>query len=216
MSRPAAAIFDLDGTLLDTLDAIAAAANHTLQQHGRPARPARDFLPVVGYGLTHLLTETIGPLDEPALEAARATFTRYYAAHEADLIRIYPGIEALLEAMTDAGLRLGVLSNKPDEPTRRNIAMYFPRFRFDQVRGQRDQMPVKPDPAPALAMAHDWGLPPGSVLLVGDSEVDMQTATRAGMVPIGVSWGFRAPSLLQEHGAQLVIDHPQDLIPHLR
>ncbi len=212
MLSASAVIFDLDGTLLDTLDAIAAAANHVLEQRGRPARPAKVYLPHVGYGLNHLLEKTLETTDPAELAAAREMFTEFYAANEGPLTRVYPGIAHSLEALRAASVRLGVLSNKPEAATARNVTACLPHIRFDLVRGQREGAAVKPDPESALDMARQWGLTPSSVMLVGDSEVDIQTARRAGMVPIGVSWGFRSPALLREQGAQRVIDHPEELL----
>ena len=212
MLRLSAVIFDLDGTLLDTLDAIAAAANHVLEQRGRPARQAPSYLPHVGYGLNHLLEKTLETTNPAELAPAREMFTEFYAANEGPLTRVYPGIAHTLEPLQEAGIRLGVLSNKPQAATARNVAACLPHIRFDLVRGQREGAAVKPDPEPALEMARHWGLAPSAVMLVGDSEVDMQTARRAGMVPIGVSWGFRSPALLREEGAQQVIDDPEQLL----
>jgi len=207
-------LFDLDGTLLDTLDDIANAANRVLVAHGFPVHEIDAYRRFVGDGVRSLVDRMLPEeaRDGLTVEACLAAFRQDYWEHWSVATRPYSGIPELLDALAARSMKLAVLSNKPDDLTRRCVAELLPRWRFDVVMGQREGMPRKPDPAVALQVSHSMGIPPSGFLFVGDSPVDMETARAAGMVPVGVSWGFRSHQELVDAGAYVVLEHPADLI----
>lgn len=208
-----AVIFDLDGTLIDTLEDLAAAMNHALGRAGLPPRPVDDYRQLVGWGAPVLVERALPPGADDALRAAvLADFRDYYGAHALDRTAPYPGVPALLAALRARRLPLAVLSNKPDDFTRSIVASLFGPAAFAVVRGARDGAPRKPDPAAAMTVARLLAVPAPRCLFVGDSEVDVRTARAARMVPIGVTWGFRDPAVLRAAGARTLIRHPRDLL----
>lgn len=202
-------IFDLDGTLLDTLKDIADPANETLRAHGYPEHPIDAYRTFVGDGV-RVLMERVLPATERAPETIDAMVEAMRGRYREYLHRStqpYPGIPELINGLAQAGLRLATLSNKLDDLTKDCIAHYFPDAPFHPVIGQSDAFPKKPDPTAALSIAQGWSLRPDHVAFVGDTSTDMQTATGAGMRPLGVAWGFRTREELQEYGAEAVVDH---------
>lgn len=208
--RAGAVIFDLDGTLADTLDDIAAAMNHALALHGLPAHAPAAYRRFIGEGVTRL-AEQAGGVDAPVGALTRA-FKDYYAEHLLDASKPYPGVVELLHALAEESVPMSVLSNKPDEATRRIVETLFPRVRFRGVMGQRPGIPRKPDPGAALELASSMGNAPERCLFVGDSGVDMQTAARAGQWGVGVLWGFRSAAELASAGAKSLIERPANLL----
>jgi phosphoglycolate phosphatase len=165
---------------------------------------------MVGDGLAKLVERAIGPgADFPSLLAAAR---ERYAAHCLDATRPYPGIPALLQALASRGMPMGVLSNKPHAMTLEVVARTFPEDTFVAVAGARESVPIKPDPAGALAMARHIGVPPEATLFVGDTPVDVATARAARMTSVGVGWGFRSAQQLREAGARHLIDAPERLM----
>jgi phosphoglycolate phosphatase len=138
--------------------------------------------------------------------------TRVYARRWLDTTRPYPDVPALLAALRRRGLRTALLSNKPDDATRHLAGRLFPEHRFDLVRGQRPGSPLKPDPTVALEVCSELGVRPGEVVYVGDSDTDVETGLRAGFRTVGASWGFRGADELRAAGADVVIDHPLELL----
>ncbi len=210
-------IFDLDGTLLDTLEDIADSANAALAERGHPPHPVSAYRYFVGDGAPTLIHRILPEKARSAAEEA-AVLARYkevYAVRWNIKTAPYAGIEAMLAAMTSRGLRLGVLSNKPHDATEECVAGFLHGTRFDIVQGQTTAFPRKPDPAGACAIAHRFGIPPAECLYVGDTATDMQTAVRAGMIPVGALWGFRTADELTAHGARRLVGHPSELIPLL-
>lgn len=202
--RYKAVIFDLDGTLLNTLDDLAAAGNHTLQAMGFAPRPVDDYRTLVGNGIPVLVQRMLPPGHKGDASQALALqlFRRYYSAHKADATAPYPGIPALLRRLQAAGVPMGVVSNKDDALAKDVVARYFPGlFRPQDVCGRREGIPPKPDPALVEAMCRNWGLAAADVLYAGDSNVDVQTARAAGMDCCGVLWGFRTREELAGEGA---------------
>lgn len=206
-----AVIFDLDGTLTDTLTDISNAMNRALRLHGLPEFDREAYRYLVGDGAKKLSERAVRDHQELA-PAVRQTYQAYYETHALVTTRPYDGIPELLEALTARGLRLCVLSNKPDADTRSVVAHYFPQIPFAIVRGQLEGVPVKPDPTGALALTRQLGVTPDACLYLGDTSVDMTCATRAGMHPVGVLWGFREAQELSDSGAELLIRHPLDLL----
>lgn len=209
-----ACIFDLDGTLANTLASIAHFGNATLEEYGFPAIPVETYKTLVGNGadvLMRRMLKTVGAqLPEDKLRQFRAAYDRRYESDPMALVAPYPGIPQTLEKLKALGLKLGVLSNKPD-----NMAQYIVNALFgklpDQVHGQRASYPTKPDPKAVLEMAADFQVSPQRVLYVGDSGVDMQTGRNGGMVPCGVLWGFRGREELMENGARYLAKTADEL-----
>ena len=213
-----AVLFDLDGTLLDTLADIAAAANAALVAEGMPAHPDAAYRRFIGDGVAMLLRRALPEgveHDDARVDRCVRLFHETYAASWDVSTRPYDGIPALLDALAVRGLPLAILSNKPDEFTQLCAAAQLGRGSWAAVVGQREGVPRKPDPTSALAIAAGLGLDPAAIVYVGDSGVDMRTAAAAGMRPVGVSWGFRSVEELREAGATAIIDHPGQLLDHL-
>lgn len=210
-------VFDLDGTLLDSLADIAAAANRALESLGHPTHPEADYARFVGEGARVLfrrcLPEPIGD-DPAAVEQAVAAFKRTYDEEWNRRSRPYAGIADLLDGLVDRGLALAVLSNKPDAFTRKCVAHYFGAWPFRAVYGEReaDGVARKPDAAGALAIACELGLRPDEMLFVGDTAVDVATALAAGMRAIGVAWGFRPVAELTGAGAETIVGRPDEIL----
>ena len=205
-----ALIFDLDGTLLDSLADIATAMNTALTEHGLAPHPLDAYRFFVGEGVEVLVERVVA---DPALRpAVLHTYRDGYGEGLGGATRPYAGIPELLTALTDRRVPMAVLSNKPDRPTCRLVASLLPGH-FQAVAGARVDVPKKPDPTAALAMAASLGVAPADCGFVGDTAVDMRTATSAGMVPVGVTWGFRPRDELLAHGARWLIDHPAELLP---
>jgi phosphoglycolate phosphatase len=207
-----AVLFDLDGTLLDTLADIAHAANTVLEQLGLPTHPADAYRLFIGEGVAVLFRRALGLDDDAAVDRCVAAFRDAYGRSWNVRTRPYDGIPELLDALVDRGVGLTLLSNKPDAFTRLCAEHYLARWPFRAVLGARDGVPKKPDPAGALEIAAQLGLEPGQFAYLGDSAVDMLTAHRAGMYPVGASWGFRPVAELREGGAGAVVDHPRELL----
>ena len=215
-----AVIFDLDGTLIDTLDDLTTAINHALAGLGYPLRRREEIRGFIGDGARELVARALpadGPLvadgtDGIAVDVVLGRFLDYYKSHLIVRTAPYSGIPALLDQLVSRGLTIAVLSNKPDPATRAIVAQLLGRWHFAAVRGEMDGVPRKPDPAAAIAMAAAIGVAPNHTLLVGDSGHDIETARRAGMVPVGVEWGFRDRAELLAHGARAVIANPAQLL----
>jgi phosphoglycolate phosphatase len=216
MNRPIqAVIFDLDGTLLDTLGDLAASGNAVLEKRGLPTHPADDFRFFIGDGMRNLV-ERIFPNEskptESELDAALADYKAEYDLHWNRTTRPYEGIPELLDALTSHGIRIGVLSNKAHEFTVKCVDEFLHDWHWDVILGQREGISRKPDPAGALEAAKTLGIPPDCCAFLGDSGVDMKTAVNAGMLPVAALWGFREAEELRGAGAQFLIEHPADLL----
>lgn len=207
-----AVLFDLDGTLADTLVDIADAANHALERLGRPRIEVARFRYLAGQGLEHLMSHALAPGNGELVPRGIELFREYYAMHSEDHTAPYDGIPALLDELTRRGITIAVLSNKPHEATRALVARVFERWEFAAVIGARPGVPLKPDPTSALEMAASLNIPAAGCLYVGDTMVDMKTAVGAGMFPAGVLWGFRGEAELRENGARAILSRPGDLL----
>ena len=209
-----AAIFDLDGTLADTLEDLADATNRLLIAEGLPAHDYAWYRLAIGNGVRQLITTAI-----PTENRSEETITGYVGRMMADYddhclvhTRLYDGIAETLAGLRAAAVRLAVNSNKPDGPTRRIVDALISPGTFEAVMGARPDVPLKPDPSAALLISEGMGVSPSRMAYVGDSRVDMLTAAAAGMTAIGVSWGFRSKAELIENGAVVVLDRPRDLL----
>ena len=205
-------IFDLDGTLLNTIADLTAAGNWVCRQNGWPEHTQEEFRWMVGHGIPNLVKRFV-PLEEHSplvLEKALAQFSQYYGEHDLDETRPYPGISELLIRLKAAGPQLAVYSNKSDEFSRSIVQHFFPDL-FGLIRGKLPDVPVKPDPEGLRRILAELDAAPESTLFVGDSDVDMKTARNGGLTACGVTWGFRTREELEaEHPAYLA-DTPMEL-----
>lgn len=210
-------IFDLDGTLLDTIADLAMATNHALQQLGYPTRPVDEIRTFVGNGINKLLERSLPDSEksEANILRLRTHFLPYYDAHNADLSTPYPGIPTLLQELQEKGLMIAVASNKYQTATVKLIHHYFPNISFVEILGQREGVPVKPDPSIVSDIIQKAGVSKEEILYVGDSNVDMQTAHNAGVDAIGVAWGFRPRTELEALQPLAVIDKAEELLDYL-
>lgn len=212
-----AVVFDLDGTLLDTLQDIADAANQALREADLPTHEVDAYRHLVGEGVDRLFERAIQKSADHAENVARcvAAFGGIYHNRWDAASHPYEGIPELLAELTRRGIRMAVLSNKPDEFTQLCVRKFFPDVAFRPVMGQRVGHAAKPDPNGALEIARILEIAPSQFLYVGDTNVDMRTAVASGMVPIGVAWGFRSVEELKASGARTVIYRPGELIAQL-
>ena len=209
-----AVIFDLDGTLVDTLEDIGDAMNRTLVAEGAPARTYEEYRYLVGQGLHDLATRSLpeGRRDPATVARCYERMVADYAEHSLVKTRLYDGAAELVRDLRAAGVRLAVFSNKSHDLTERIVEALLDPADFEVVAGARLDVPLKPDPTVALDIASRLGVEPARVAYLGDSLVDMRTATAAGMIAVGAAWGFRTREELRENGAVVVIEHPRDLL----
>ncbi len=209
-----AVVFDLDGTLLDTLDDLADSANRVLAAGGYPVHPVDAYRYFVGDGL-QILIERILPEANRTEEAIRMlahAFKEDYNHNWHVKSRMFDGIDIMLDGLEQAGLKLSVLSNKPHEFTCMCVRQMLPGWTFDPLFGARPNVAKKPDPAAAVDIAARLGFPPAEILYLGDTATDMKTAIGAGMYPVGALWGFRTAEELEQNGAARLISRPQQLL----
>jgi len=209
-----AVLFDLDGTLLDTLEDIANSTNRVLARHGFPSHPIDAYRYFVGDGVVTLFTRALPAerRDEATIETCVRDYHTDYKGNWNVRTCLYPQVEELLDALTARGIPFAVLSNKPHEFTTACVECLLARWQFAAVCGQKANVPSKPDPAAALQIARELEIPPADFLYVGDTSTDILTASAAGMFPVGVAWGFRPRAELEQAGAKLVIEHPKELL----
>ena len=206
-----AVLFDLDGTLTNTLEDIADAMNRSLRLHGLPEWPLDAYRYLVGDGAKKLAERAVRDRQKLAL-SVQQEYQAYYQEHTRVKTQPYDGVPEMLRALQDKGLKLAVFSNKPDADTKNVVAHFFPDIPWAAVRGQVEGIPVKPDPTGALAVAEALQIPPAEFLYLGDTATDMHCAVNAGMLPIGALWGFRTAEELQSSGARQLVQHPMDVL----
>jgi phosphoglycolate phosphatase len=209
-----AVLFDLDGTLLDTLQDLADSSNLVLRQLGFPEHPIASYKRFVGDGIAELARRVLpeGNRDEATLAHCLSAIRSEYNRRWADQTRPYEGIPDLLDALTARCLPLAILSNKPHEMTAVVVERFLSRWRFAVVLGAKTSVPMKPDPTAALDIAQRLVVQPGQILFLGDTGTDMRTARAAGMVAVGVLWGFRTADELRENGATRLLENPLELL----
>lgn len=210
-------IFDLDGTLLNTIADLAAATNYALQACGYPTHDTDAYRFFVGNGINKLFERALpeGTQSKENVLKIRSLFVPYYNEHNADLSRPYPGIENLLETLQKKGYMLAVASNKYHEATQKLIKQYFPRINFLAILGQRENIPAKPDPQVVYEIMEKAGVERNEVVYIGDSSVDMQTGANAGVTTIGVCWGFRPRTELEAYNPSLIAEQAEDILHFL-
>ena len=212
-----AVIFDLDGTLLDTLKDIADSANRTLAEHGLPTLPLDDYRMLVGEGVARLFERAVPePIRSPEMLQRCGDWFRDDYSRNWDLAtRPYDDAGQLLQEVAGRGIKMSVLSNKPHKFTEQCVAKYFGGHQFELVLGQSDEVPAKPDPTGTLRIVEHLGVRIEEFLFLGDTGTDMQTAVAADVYPVGALWGFRSRDELIQNGARQLIAQPLDLIPIL-
>lgn len=211
-----AIIFDLDGTLVNSLEDIADSANEAITKLGAPSHPVEAYCYFVGDGLAKLMERAMpGGSPHSALQESIEAFRSIYNNRWSNKTRPYPGIMDMLKRFQQSAVNMAVLSNKPDNFTQKCVKLFFPKIHFNAVTGKKDDTPAKPDPLSTLKILDVLEVHPAQSVFVGDSSVDIETGVGAGMNTIGVDWGFRTKSELEEAGADLVISSPQELIHYV-
>jgi phosphoglycolate phosphatase len=206
-------VFDLDGTLVDTFDDIAAAANFALRMAGRPDQPVDLIRSRVGGGGRNLMRQCLGPdASDGEVDAAFVHWRDYYAERPSEKARLYPGVAEGLRVLRARGIRLAVLSNKLHMLTERIVRDLGLDQWIERVQGEDPARPRKPDPALLLEIMKDLDARPENTLMVGDGDADMIVARNAGIDAVGVSWGVRSRASLEELGARRVVDTMEDLV----
>lgn len=210
--------FDFDGTLLDTLQDLAESVNCVLGRSGFPQHTLDEYRHFVGAGIEDLARRVLpeGHRDEATVTRTLAEVRQEYHRRWPDNTHPYDGIPELLDALAARGIAMAIVTNKPDDSTRQMAASLLPRWKFDVIIAATPDLPRKPDPKGALEAARTMGLPPEAILYVGDSDIDMRTASAAGMFPVGALWGFRSADELRKSGAGALISHPLELLDLLR
>jgi phosphoglycolate phosphatase len=209
-------IFDLDGTLLDTLRDLAQSANKVLQSHGFAIHDEQDYKMFVGSGLQQLITRIVPQASSDELiERCCQEFVEIYTSNWKSNCCPYPGVTDMLSTLKRRDIKMAVLSNKPHLLTPLFIDEFFPAETFELVYGQRPEFAKKPDPVVPLQIAAKLGTSPENTFFVGDSAIDMQTASNAGMRSVGVTWGFRSETELRDNKAEIIINHPLELLNYV-
>ncbi len=212
-----AVIFDLDGTLLNTLDDLADSMNRVLERMGLPVHPKESYKYFVGDGIDKMACRVLPAQVRNAEKVAEcaAAMKEEYSSHWQDQTHVYKGIEAMLSGLREHHIKMNILSNKPDYFTQLTVSHYFPRWNFSRVIGVRQDIPKKPDLTGTYQIMEQLELEPCNFLFLGDTSTDMLTAKKAGIFAVGALWGFRTREELINSGAQALIENPQELISHV-
>jgi phosphoglycolate phosphatase len=212
--RFGAVIFDLDGTLVDTLADLENSMNAVLKKFGYPVHPPDSYRYFVGDGVEMLVRRALPPdsVDDCTVKRCVEAMEEEYSRRWNDKIKLYEGIPELLSYLEEAGIPKAVLSNKPHDFTCLIVETILSQWSFAEVRGAKPSVPKKPDPGVALNIAVKLGVPPQQILYLGDTNVDMRTANRANMFAVGALWGFRTVEELIESGAKAVVETPTEVI----
>ncbi|NBG86905.1 HAD family hydrolase [Isachenkonia alkalipeptolytica] len=211
-----AIFFDLDGTLLDTLEDLGDAMNRVLENHGYPTHEISRYRIFVGDGMPNLVRRALPQgenFDENTVQSMVQEMKESFQHHWKNKSRLYPGIKELLTTLEEEGYLLGILTNKPQEFALTTVEYFLSDWDFKAVQGYDPEVyPLKPDPTALLSLMKQWNLKKEEVLYVGDSDVDMEVAKNAGVKSIGVSWGFRGAAELRDSGADFVVDRPEEIL----
>lgn len=209
-----AVLFDLDGTLIDSLYDIGEAVNRVLSNYGFPTHKISTYRRLVGDGSRTLIERALPKkhCNDKTIDACLKEYIEDYSRNYNVKSEPYFGIPNLLDTLKTIDLKLAILSNKPDAITKKCVKSLLSKWDFDVVLGQRDSVPPKPNPRGALKVAKRLSIPPSNILYLGDTATDMKTAASAGMFPVGVLWGFRPLKELKENGACAIIDDPIEVL----
>ena len=205
-------IFDLDGTLVNSLTDLANSVNTVLTEYKLPTYDIESYKYRVGNGIRKLVERSLPEGKQDLLEPVLARFKEIYAKHNLDHTAPYDGIVDLLKALQQQNIKIGVCTNKHDEAAKEIIRIIFGDNIFDEIIGDKQGLKRKPDPSKVLMIAKHWQLKPEEIAYLGDSDVDMQTAQNANMFAVGVLWGFRDAEELQKNGADVLLENPLELL----
>ena len=208
-------IFDLDGTIADTVESIAHVGNQTLRAFGLPEIPVKDYNFYAGDGADVQVKRMLAAVpggDKVDYEEVRTQYRKWFAENPFYHVKPYDGILELLEGLKAQGIKIAVLSNKPHGAAVEVVHKIFGQDMFHKIQGQTSEIPRKPSPIGALAVAKEFGALPQECLYCGDTNTDIDTGKAAGMFTIGVTWGFRPRTELEEHHADKIVDHPSEIL----
>jgi len=212
-----AIIFDLDGTLLNTLEDLADSMNRVLMRMGFPTHPVDAYKYFVGDGIEKLAGRVLPEThqNKETVTSCVEEMKREYGMHWRDKTCPYKGINEMLNALTERRISLNILSNKPDALTQLTVSAFFAGYTFDIVAGAKKEIPKKPDPTSAFHIVKALNLPINQFLYLGDTNTDMETAKNAGIFALGALWGFRTAAELRASGAQYLLEQPLDILQHI-
>lgn len=207
-------IFDLDGTLVNSLEDIADSMNTVLRKFNYPSHDVQTYKKLVGHGIRDLIVKALpeSDRDESIIERCQHSMMDVYRNNCLNKTKLYDGIKALLDELVYRRIKLAVFSNKTDEFTRNIVLTLLPNWKFEVIIGLSDEAHKKPNPQSALRISRIYNMNPEEIVYVGDSSVDMQTANNAGMYAVGVLWGYQRKDELLSNGAQCLLNHPLDLL----
>lgn len=205
-------IFDLDGTLLNTISDLGNACNYALKKKGLLEHPLSSYNYMVGNGIRKLMERAAPDASEGMIDSLLCDFREYYDEHCTDTTKPYPGIRELLTKLREQGIRIAVATNKYQKAADKIIRHYFPEIDFEEIHGEQPDCPRKPDPSIIFAILGDHPTPKQEVLMVGDSAVDIETARRACVDSVGVTWGFRPVSELRKACAVNIVSSPDEIL----
>lgn len=207
-------IFDLDGTLINSIDDLGMATNYALRKNGFAEHPLEAYPMFVGNGVNKLIERALPEdvRDETHILTLKKDFKEYYDIHNTDLTKPYEGIPQLLEDLRTLGLKVAVATNKYDSAAKKLVHYFFPSIDFVAIEGQKEGIPVKPDPSIVFGILAEAVVRKQNVLYVGDSGVDMQTARRACVESAGVTWGFRSVEELRQNYADNIVNRPSEIL----
>lgn len=210
-------IFDLDGTLANSIEDIADSMNTVLKEKGYDTHDYSTYKTFVGQGVKQLVENAL-PESARVENTLQASFEKMMQVYDENCIAktsLYPGIKELLDSLTNKGIKIAVFSNKANELTQKVVKVLLAEWKLEMVIGAGGDIPRKPDPKGALLISDKMGIPSEELMYIGDTGIDMETAANSGMHSVGVLWGFRDMEELLEHGAQTILAHPMDLIKSL-
>ncbi len=206
-------IFDLDGTLIDSIQDIADCTNEMLAQNGFSIHPVENYIQWIGNGARLLIERAVPEVKDPVvIDKLLTDYLALYAEKYNIKTSIYPGMDSFLDTLVKNNISISILTNKPHAETLKIADFYLKKWPFQYIFGQRKDIPKKPDPKVALEIASEVGVKPSDILFVGDSSTDIKTAVAAGMQHVGVSWGYGTVESMKEAGATRIIDHVVELI----
>ena len=211
-----AAVFDLDGTLINSLEDLADSGNEVLKKYGKPAQPVDAFRYFVGNGSKKLIERILPDMDEAGVEKALAEYKEIYAKNLLHKTKPYGGIVEMLGELKKRGIKIGVCTNKHMSAAEELLGHLFAEGTFDAYVGGRAGVPHKPDPANVFYVLEKLGVKPEETVYLGDTSVDMETAHNTGALAVGVTWGFRPKKELIESGAEILLDSPMELFEKVK